>query len=164
MVGYLVALGAEYSEQYKELSALQSYDEELTKQRFTREAEKRATQNADSERTHEAPPASARASDMLREPTAFPVLHDLCSRGPHYLEHFVEPCYRILAELRAASASEGVWQPVQDGARENWPMEGELAEWVRLTATEVGNAGATGASQSAVAPDSPAAASTPDTT
>jgi hypothetical protein len=125
MVGYLQALHEEYRRHFKDASDAERFDEELTDQDFRRVAAEqvqatlakgvrerpRETDAAARVASPAAPPAphtpepsaqprsSGKAWTLLQDATLFPVLHDLCAKGPAYQRYVLERYHAIVRAL-----------------------------------------------------------------
>jgi hypothetical protein len=103
MLAYLVALQVEYQHNYKKVSDLQRYDEEVTKQHFADDAKCLLAQGDGVD--HVPPQPSERAWDLLHSSRMFPVLDDLCDRGTEYQKCFLDSCAALNDRLAKAKAS-----------------------------------------------------------
>ena len=118
MLGYLRALQMEYRHKYKNVADRQRFDEVVTTQRFAAAATRWIDGPLD-----EVPQASREAWDWLNSATQFPVLDDLCVRGPSYEAYFLSPLRGLVQRMLDERVAGLELRPV--GAPD-WPEDDAL--------------------------------------
>src|SRR4051812_28489026 len=85
-------------------------------------------------RSHRSAGCKPTSMECLSNRAVFPVLHDLCTRGPHYQAYFLDSCSALSGRLESARAAGDLLPAAGQG---RWWSDSQLRADVQETADTI---------------------------